>query len=108
MIRYFFKKKENHNIIMVEVLGHALYAPKGFDIVCASVSTAIIVSLNALEMLGYQKDISFSYLLEDNFFHLDVLNFDEKKIFLLLSNLEYTLDNLRNQYPNHLKKEKGD
>ncbi|AGL90314.1 Putative ribosome-associated protein [Candidatus Phytoplasma australiense] len=104
MIRYFFKKKENEKIVTIEVCGHALYAPKGRDIVCASVSTAIIVTLNALEMLGYQKDISFSYLLEDNFFHLDVLFFDEKNIFLLLSNLEYTLDNLRDQYPKYLKK----
>ncbi|MBP5835743.1 ribosomal-processing cysteine protease Prp [Candidatus Phytoplasma meliae] len=102
MIHYSFRKKDNHQIIAVEILGHANYAPKGLDIVCASVSTAIIVTLNSLEILGYQKDIS--YVLQENFFHLDVLSFHNKNLLLLLDNLEYTLDNLNTQYQKHFQK----
>ncbi|CCP88471.1 Putative ribosome-associated protein, partial sequence, partial [Candidatus Phytoplasma solani] len=78
MISYFFQKNANNHIIIAEVSGHALYAPKGFDIVCASVSTAIIVTLNALEMLGFQKNIT--YILKDNFFHLEVQTFKENNM----------------------------
>ncbi|MBS2126451.1 ribosomal-processing cysteine protease Prp ['Fragaria x ananassa' phyllody phytoplasma] len=102
MIHYSFNKKDNHQITTVEILGHANYATKGLDIVCASVSTAIIVTLNSLEILGYKKEIS--YVLKENFFHLDVLTFHNKNLLLLLDNLEYTLDNLNTQYQKHFQK----
>ncbi|WP_252861658.1 ribosomal-processing cysteine protease Prp [New Jersey aster yellows phytoplasma] len=89
-------------ITSIQVFGHALYAPKGFDIVCASVSTAIIVTLNALEKLQFQTDITYN--LQDKLFELEVKTTQNPTLFILLDNLEYTICNLVKQYPNHFKK----
>ncbi len=101
MIRYFFCKAHK-KITSIKVWGHALYAPKGFDIVCASVSTAIIVTLNALKKFQFQTDIT--YILQDNLFELKVKTIQNSTLFTLLDNLEYTICNLAKQYPNHFKK----
>ncbi|MBT1576905.1 ribosomal-processing cysteine protease Prp ['Elaeagnus angustifolia' witches'-broom phytoplasma] len=101
MIRYCFYK-EQKKITSIQVWGHALYAPKGFDILCASVSTAIIVTLNALEKLQFQTDITYN--LQDKLFELEVKTNQNTVLFTLLDNLEYTICNLAKQYPNNFKK----
>ncbi|MDV3167193.1 MAG: ribosomal-processing cysteine protease Prp [Vigna little leaf phytoplasma] len=99
MIKYLFEKK--FFITRIHIQGHALYIQntKG-DIVCASVSTAIIMTLNAIEIFKLQSKIT--YKLEEGLFVLKVLIFDfiiEK----LLINLEYTLNDLSFNYPLHIQ-----
>ena len=50
MTRAVFRKKEGL-YINFEVNGHASYADSGNDIVCAGISTAVIMSINLLDKL---------------------------------------------------------
>jgi len=95
--------KNNDSITHVSVKGHALYDRSGKDIVCASVSTAIIVTVNALEVLGQNQTIDF--VIEEGNFKLDVKNSNDI-VKGLLNNLEYTLDELKKQYPKYIKNQK--
>ncbi|MFR0367780.1 ribosomal-processing cysteine protease Prp [Candidatus Phytoplasma palmae] len=98
MIKFFFSKKKYIEIINIK--GHSFYEDKGKDIVCASVSTAIIITLNAIEILGLKEKIFFH--LKEGHFDLKVLNFD-LIVDKLLQNLEYSLIELCKTYPKNLK-----
>ena len=50
MTKAVFRKKEGL-YINFEVNGHASYADSGNDIVCAGISTAVIMSINLLDKL---------------------------------------------------------
>lgn len=94
---------KNKKIDTIEISGHAEFDESGKDIVCAAVSTAIIVSVNAVEMvdlLDYTKVV-----IEEGYFKLEVL---ESKDILnkLLINLDYTLHDLSEQYPKYIKYQK--
>lgn len=102
MITYTFKK-ENGYIQSVKVQGHALFGEYGTDIVCASVSTALIVTANAIETLGYKE--YFFVKVEEGNFELTVYQTNEV-IEGLLSNLSYTLDELEAQYQTYIKNQK--
>ena len=95
-------KKNLDSITTIKVNGHALFARYGNDIVCASVSTAIIVTLNAIESLGLKDKIDFE--LKEGKFNLRVVCQDND-INALLKNLEFTLNDLRIQYPKNLKED---
>lgn len=95
-------KKNLDSITTIKVNGHALFARYGNDIVCASVSTAIIVTLNAIESLGLKDNINFE--LKEGKFCLKVLN-EDQNLNALLKNLEFTLNDLRIQYPKNLKED---
>ena len=64
-------KQNNDQIVAIHVSGHAMHAKHGTDIVCASVSTAIIVTINALEHLHLHSNIEFE--LRDGYFDLKVI-----------------------------------
>ncbi|MDV3195935.1 MAG: ribosomal-processing cysteine protease Prp [Candidatus Phytoplasma stylosanthis] len=100
MINYsFIKQDDKFKEIMIQ--GHSLYSFKNNDIVCSSVSTVIISTLNTIEIFKLQSKISFN--LREGFFLLKILDFDET-INNLLLNLEYTLKSLSEIYPKNLKK----
>ena len=90
---------DNKNIKTIEVLGHSSVS-HGNDIVCASVSTAIIVTINAIEKLGLIEQVS--YQLEEGLFRLSAKSTD-KALNSLLENLEYTLKELKKQYPTKIR-----
>ncbi|WP_225696215.1 ribosomal-processing cysteine protease Prp [Candidatus Phytoplasma sp. AldY-WA1] len=102
MIKYFFIK-EVEKIKKISIKGHALYAPENHDIVCASVSTAIIITINAIEIFELQSNIDYS--LKKGSFSLELLKFDSI-INKLLLNLEYNLKDLSKNYPKYLKEMK--
>ncbi len=102
MIKYTFKR-ENGFIKKISVKGHALFGEYGSDIVCASVSTALIVTANALETLGYKEQIYAK--VEEGSFILEVYQTDSI-IEGLLSNLNYTLNELEAQYKSYIKNQK--
>ncbi|MDV3182612.1 MAG: ribosomal-processing cysteine protease Prp [Candidatus Phytoplasma australasiaticum] len=89
----------NESITAIFVKGHAQHSGL-HDIVCSSVSTAIIVTINAIELLDLNNKISFK--LKKGYFKLILL---ESNLIVnkLLQNLKYTLKDLSQQYPNCLR-----
>ncbi len=101
MIKYHVSKDKT--ITEIKVSGHANYAKHGEDIVCAAVSTATILTYNALERMGFKEHLNIS--VKEGFFHLKVLKPNES-ITHLLENLEDTLSQLELQYPKYIKNQK--
>ena len=101
MILYQINK--NKNIDKITVKGHALFGDYGTDIVCASVSTAIIMTVNAIEVLGYQTCVKTK--LKAGNFEIKVLE-SNSVVEGLLTNLEYTLNELTTQYETYIKNQK--
>ncbi len=99
MIKYLFNKKTYE----IEVSGHANFDEHGKDIVCASVSTAVILSANLIERLNEQQHISVK--VEDGYFHITVKTLTDH-IKAILDNLIWTLQELEKQYPKYIKYQK--
>lgn len=99
MTTYSVKYKQNEAVI--EVKGHSGYADHGFDIVCASISTACIITANLINKLDLRYNI-LDLVCEEGYFRLQVNTSDEttKKIF---HNLVDTLESIEEQYPKYLK-----
>ena len=95
---------KNQFTAKIEVKGHAGYAEYGHDIVCASISTACIVTANLIEKLELGYNI-IDLVCDEGYFRLQVKISDatSKAIF---ENLEYTLDDISKQYPKYLKMKK--
>ncbi len=94
---------ENGKIKQFNVFGHANYAKKGEDIVCAAVSSAILVTSNAIEHLGLSQSIDLT--VKDGYFQL-IVNNENDTVQKLLENLEYTIVDLEKQYPKYIKNQK--
>ena len=84
----------------IKVLGHAGYAEYGSDIVCASVSTAVYMSINQVEV--FDKIDCIKYSMSEGNVCIEVVREDEivKKV---MSNLIFTLRDLELQYPKYIK-----
>ena len=95
----FIVSKGVSNIERFEVTGHASNS-YGSDIVCASVSTAIIVTINAIEKLNLIDRID--YQLKEGMLNL-VVSRNDDKLNALLENLEFTLLDLMEKYPSKIK-----
>lgn len=91
--------RNNNNIKKISILGHAMYAEYGKDIVCASVSTLVIstvnniLSINSNTINVEQSDskIIIEYILKDNI------------IDILINNMISNLNTLANNYPKNIK-----
>jgi len=94
---------KNEKITEIFVHGHANYKKHGLDIVCAAVSTATLVTANAIEHLGLRDHIHLT--VSEGYFKL-VVEHDDDIISKLLVNLEYTLLELEKQYPKYIKNQK--
>ena len=102
MTEYFIET--NKKVIKkIVISGHAEYAPKGEDIVCASVSTAIIMTVNQIEIFDLLKNVALK--IEEGYFQIEVLK-DNDIINKLLINLEYTLNDLEINFKKYIKKTK--
>lgn len=95
-----FDIKKDDFIKQITVKGHAAQNDFGKDIVCASVSTAIILSVNLLEK--FSKLDCVKYVVDEGIFDITVSNKDEV-INNILENLEYSLNDLKIQYPKYIK-----
>lgn len=94
---------EQGNLKQITVSGHANYKTYGKDIVCAAVSTAIIVTANAIKHLKLDQTVDLT--IEEGYFKL-VLKENQETIIGLLKNLEYTLNDIEQQYPKYMKNQK--
>lgn len=91
--------RNNNNIKKISILGHAMYAEYGKDIVCASVSTLVIstvnnilsINSNTIEVEQSDSKIIIEYILKDNI------------IDILINNMISNLNTLANNYPKNIK-----
>lgn len=87
---------------VIEVKGHSGFDKSGKDIVCASVSTACIITANLIDKLDLRYNILDLVCIE-GYFRLQVkLNDNVTKA--VIDNLEETLNSLEEQYPKYIKK----
>lgn len=90
------RQKESINII---IKGHAKYADFGKDIVCASCSSIVITTINAIEKLD-KATINYCYSNES--LKIEVKN-TNKVIVLLVNNMLDLLKELEKEYPKNIK-----
>ena len=83
----------------IAVLGHALYDDYGKDIVCASVSSIVITTVNAI--LEIDRD-AVIYKEEKDILTIELLKQDEI-IIKLINNMINLLKELSNNYPKNIK-----
>ncbi len=89
------------NKFSIKITGHANYADYGNDIVCASVSTAAIMTANLIEKINLSYNIT-NLICEDGNFLLEV-NVENSIIKDIFENLEYTIVDISKQYPKNIK-----
>ena len=95
---------DNKRIIGIEVSGHSGYEEVGKDIVCSSVSTAMILSINLLEK--FNADIKYVSDEKIPLISLDILSFDdstEQIVQTILVNLVENLNEVSKNYKKYLK-----
>lgn len=86
----------------ITVKGHADYADMGKDIVCASVSSIVTTTINAV--LSFEND-AIDYKSSEGLVNIDILKKNEttKK---LIQNMVNMLIELSNDYPKNIKVER--
>ena len=91
--------KNNKDINSITIEGHSGYSEFGSDIVCASVSSIAITSINGILKID---EGSLKYETKDGFIKIDVLK-HTKVIDLLLENMIEHLESVSNQYDKYVK-----
>ncbi len=99
MIRFKVKRSEQGKIVSFEVKGHAGYAENGFDIVCAAVSTACIMTVNGIEL---HKLADITSKQEDGFLSCEIPLEREFGADVLLDSLMMTIYEIAKQYKQYL------
>lgn len=92
----------NVNPDKITIKGHANHDDYGKDIVCASVSSIVTTSVNAV--LSFDKD-AIKYVVKEGFIEITILKNDEKTN-VLLANMVTLLSDLASQYPKNIKIER--
>ena len=87
----------NNNLIRIS--GHANYDDYGKDIVCASVSSIIIISINAI--YRFNKD-AIEFVDNNDVMEITKLS-EDSNVEKLLDNMIYMLDELSKDYPKNIK-----
>ena len=98
----FYKVTRSKSSTVVEVKGHADYDDKGYEIVCAGISIATLMTANLIDRLNYKLTV-LDLIAEDGYFRLEVKN-NDRVLNEIVNNLEDTLDDLWEQYPRYIKK----
>jgi len=92
-------KKENDLISNIEIKGHSGYDVSGRDIVCASVSTMTITTVNAI--IRYDEN-SISYNQDEGYVNIVILK-HSSVVDMLLENLISLFKELEIQYKKNIK-----
>ncbi len=98
MIKISYKEENNH-INYVKISGHANYADEGFDIVCASVSSIAITTINAIIRIDEE---SIVYRDEDGLLEIGIVK-DNDIVDLLIINMISMFEELEEQYKDYIK-----
>lgn len=91
--------KENANISSISILGHAMYADYGKDIVCSAVSSITTTTVNGI--LSLNKD-SLSYKVSKDGLIISNINSDETTQ-ILINNMISLLKELEEKYPTNVE-----
>lgn len=89
------KVKKNH----IEILGHAMFDEYGKDIVCASASSIVITTVNAILKLD---DKALIYNLSNDKLVIDVLS-EDADVKILILNMIDLLKDLEKQYKKNIQ-----
>ena len=92
-------KKKDDVVKYIKISGHADYAENGFDIVCASVSSIAITTVNAL--ISINEDC-LVYSEADGLLEIGILKHDEV-IDKLINNMLSLLEQLSLDYKEYIK-----
>ena len=93
----------NDNFKNLKITGHAGYADKGKDIVCASASSIILSSLNLA--IEFNKDVKYT----DDLNKIEIINnTNDENVTKVFSNMILSLEELERQYPDNIKISKGE
>ena len=98
MIKIHIKEK-NGAINYIKIKGHAGYADAGFDIICASVSTICVTTINAI--VRY-KEGALVYTESDGSLEIGILMHDDV-INILVENMVDLFIDLSEQYKENVK-----
>jgi uncharacterized protein YsxB (DUF464 family) len=90
-------KKNNNKIEYISITGHAMYDDFGKDIVCSSVSSIVITTVNAIERIN-----GSSIVYEEMPFSIKVVEEDEI-VSKLIDNMISLLKELEKQYPKNIR-----
>ncbi len=93
--------KDEELKLHITVKGHAGYQVYNKDIVCASVSTALIMTLNLIEKLNLGYNVLESKI-DEGYFSL-LVNKGNEVLDAISFNLDFTLESLSKQYPKYIK-----
>ena len=91
--------KENTNYKKITLLGHALYADYGKDIVCSAVSSIVITTVNGILSLNKDNQDYKSY---ESKFVLNIKSTDQV-VQKLIENMVNLLKELSEKYPKNIK-----
>ena len=87
----------------LKITGHAGYADKGKDIVCASASSIILTSINLA--IEFNKDVKYT----DDLNKIEIVNnTNDENVTKVFSNMIVSLEELERQYPDNIKISKGE
>ncbi|WNS74448.1 ribosomal-processing cysteine protease Prp [Bacillus sp. DTU_2020_1000418_1_SI_GHA_SEK_038] len=105
MIQVTVNRKESGVIQSFEISGHAFFAERGNDIVCAGVSAVSIGAINAVHaLIGITPEIEQK---EDGFLRCVIPEHlpeeTNEKIQLLLEGMVVSLQTIEEQYGQHIK-----
>jgi uncharacterized protein YsxB (DUF464 family) len=92
-------EKENKKYKKISILGHAMYADRGKDIVCSSVSSIVITTVNGILTINQG---SLSYMVGKKGMKIDIKSEDETTQ-LLIHNMVNLLKDLEKQYPENVE-----
>jgi uncharacterized protein YsxB (DUF464 family) len=99
MINWYCKYHQNDDEFVIDIKGHAGYAKRGQDIVCASVSTLVYFFVNCVMKID---ETSIKHLqLKDGDVEISLNNI--KKIIPLLEVFQQSMRDVETQYPRCLK-----
>ena len=90
--------KENNLYKKVSIIGHAMYADYGKDIVCSAVSSIVTTTINGC--IALDKD-SLSYEVNDKGVFISNINGDNTNT--LINNMVSLLKELEEKYPTNIK-----
>lgn len=98
MITAVFKKK-NHTLVGLEVSGHANFANIGHDIVCAGVSSALMMCINGIiEVLMVEAEVQIL----ENKVSLTLADNTNETATKFLEAFLLHLESLKDDYPQHI------
>lgn len=84
---------------LITISGHADYSEAGTDIVCASVSSIAITTVNAIMKINAEA-IDFNE--KDGFLEISIKK-NDKIVNILLDNMISLFEELEGNYPDHIK-----